>query len=416
MTSDTLTVICCAALGILLFLLGANVTRQRAIRGAGNQMPTDPADRLLIAQRAHGNAAEYVPTMIVLLLVCSALSDGWWVGALAVSALVVRTLHAVGMLTSETLAAHGPMRDVARLRHVRHRGRPGRHRHRRGRMSRGPVVGVVGHRYVVRRPYADLRVTGAQQAYTDRVAAAGGRPVVLPAGRAVELLDLVDALVLTGGGDLDPALSGTDPGDADEVDRDRDRDEVALVEEARRRRVPLLGVCRGLQVLVVATGGSLVAGLGDTHRLPGVGHRVRTEPGSLVAGLLGAESRTSSLHHHAVGDPGPSLRVTGRADDGVPEAVEWAGQDDWPVLGVQWHPELADDATGTALFGWLVDAARPQSSMTWRTAVPAARSSIARLTSSSPIRDDTSASTGSRPSRHHWANTGMSRDGTADPR
>ncbi len=115
MTSDTVTVICCAALGILVFLLGANVTRQRAIRGAGNQMPTDPADRLLIAQRAHGNAAEYVPTMIVLLLVCSALSDGWWVGVLAVAALVVRTMHAVGMLTSETLAAHGPMRDVAAL-------------------------------------------------------------------------------------------------------------------------------------------------------------------------------------------------------------------------------------------------------------------------------------------------------------
>ena len=78
-------------------------------------MPTDPADPLLIAQRAHGNAAEYVPTLIVLLLVCAALSDGWWIAALAVAALVARTVHAVGMLTSTTLAKHGPLRDAGAL-------------------------------------------------------------------------------------------------------------------------------------------------------------------------------------------------------------------------------------------------------------------------------------------------------------
>ncbi|MEP7333275.1 MAG: MAPEG family protein [Terracoccus sp.] len=114
-TSDTVTVVCCALLGILLFLLGANVTRQRASRAAGNQMPTDPADPLLIAQRAHGNAAEYIPTMIVLLLVCAALSDSWWVAALAIAALGVRSVHAIGMLTSETLTAHGPLRQVGAL-------------------------------------------------------------------------------------------------------------------------------------------------------------------------------------------------------------------------------------------------------------------------------------------------------------
>jgi len=111
-TTDTITVSCCALLGILLFLLGANVTRLRASTGPGGQMPTDPADPLLIAQRAHGNAAEYVPTLIVLLLACAALSDGWWVAALAVVALVARTLHAVGILTSPTLAEHGPLRDA----------------------------------------------------------------------------------------------------------------------------------------------------------------------------------------------------------------------------------------------------------------------------------------------------------------
>jgi uncharacterized membrane protein YecN with MAPEG domain len=111
----TITIICMGLLGVLLFLLGANVTRHRALRGAGNQAPSDPADPLLIAVRAHGNAAEYIPTMLVLLLVCSMLSDSWLVDALAIAALVVRTTHAIGMLTAKTLAAHGPLRDIGAL-------------------------------------------------------------------------------------------------------------------------------------------------------------------------------------------------------------------------------------------------------------------------------------------------------------
>jgi uncharacterized membrane protein YecN with MAPEG domain len=114
-TTDTITIVCCALLGIVLFLLGANVTRHRAIRGPGNQMPSDPSDPLLIAQRAHGNAAEYIPTLIVLLLVCAALSDSWWVAILAIAALSARVLHAVGILTSPTLADHGPLRDAGAL-------------------------------------------------------------------------------------------------------------------------------------------------------------------------------------------------------------------------------------------------------------------------------------------------------------
>ena len=110
---STITVLCIALMGILVFLLGANVTRHRAIRGdSGNQMPTDPADRMFIAQRAHGNATEYVPTLIGLLIVCSALVDGWWLDTLGIAALVSRLLHAIGMLTSKTLASHGPLRDA----------------------------------------------------------------------------------------------------------------------------------------------------------------------------------------------------------------------------------------------------------------------------------------------------------------
>ena len=108
-----IVIVSIALLGILVFLLGANVTRHRAMRGDnGPQIPTDPADRLWIAQRAHGNAAEYVPTLIVLLVLCSTLTDSWWLDALAIAALASRLLHAIGMLTSKSVATHGVVRDI----------------------------------------------------------------------------------------------------------------------------------------------------------------------------------------------------------------------------------------------------------------------------------------------------------------
>jgi hypothetical protein len=78
-------------------------------------MASDPADRMFIAQRAHGNASEYVPTVAVLIVVCDVLTGGWWLNALAVAALAARSLHTFGLLTSKTLASHGPVRDVGAL-------------------------------------------------------------------------------------------------------------------------------------------------------------------------------------------------------------------------------------------------------------------------------------------------------------
>jgi putative glutamine amidotransferase len=219
-------------------------------------------------------------------------------------------------------------------------------------MRQLPVVGIVGHGYVVPKFWGDLSVTGAPDKYVERVAAAGARPVLLPGRTAVGLLDVVDALVLTGGGDVDPARYGGAPDTGVDVDPARDDAEIALVHAAARAGVPLLGVCRGLQILVVAFGGTLTGDLGMSHVLPEVGHPVSTRAGSLARRVLGERPHVNSLHHQAVAEPGPCWRPTAWADDGVVEAAEWTGPSAWPVLGVQWHPEL-DGAAGTVLFEWL---------------------------------------------------------------
>ena len=217
----------------------------------------------------------------------------------------------------------------------------------------GPIVGIVGNSHVVPKHFGDLPVAGTPTTYVERVARAGARPVVLPASAALDLLDVVDALVLTGGGDVDPVCyGGTD--DAREVDPARDEVELALVLAAESAGLPLLGVCRGMQVMAVAYGGSLVGDLDHVH--PGVGHLVHTQVGSLAATLLGPTVRTTALHRQAVSSPGTSWRATAWAEDNVVEAIEWVAGE-WPALGVQWHPDH-DDPTGQAIFGWLAETAR----------------------------------------------------------
>jgi putative glutamine amidotransferase len=211
---------------------------------------------------------------------------------------------------------------------------------------------------VVPRPFGDLPAIGTPQRYVDQLAGVGLRPILIPCEHAVDLLDLVDAVVLTGGGDVDPAWSGVRPDHAHGVDRSRDDAEVALVREAAERRIPLLGCCRGLQVLTVAFGGTLHHV--DGHLRPGPGHDVRTQPGSLISRLIGPSAQTTALHQQAIAEPGTSWRPTAWADTTI-EAIEPV-ESDWPALGVQWHPELSglegfEDETGPALFGWLASAA-----------------------------------------------------------
>lgn len=206
----------------------------------------------------------------------------------------------------------------------------------------GPVIGVAGEGLVVRKHFGDQHVVATPLSVIHGVRSAGGRPVVLPPGAGPGDLDAVDALVLAGGADL-----GVDPR--------RDCDEQALAHAALEKGLPTLGLCRGLQVLAVATGGSLEPELGDDHVIvpPGT-HPVRTVPGSTVAALI-PDGLVGSLHHQSVATYDDRWWATATAADGVVEALEWVDQRVWPALGVQWHPEL--DGTGAAVFGWLVRAA-----------------------------------------------------------
>ena len=200
-------------------------------------------------------------------------------------------------------------------------------------------------------------------AYVAAVAAGGGRPVVLPplANAAEETLAAVDGLLLTGGADLDPALyeAPRDPRTTG-MSPERDSGEPPLVRRALAIGLPLLGVCRGMQLLTVICGGTLHQHLPDVVGHDGHGpapasyapHAVRLQPGSRVSGILDASVTVHSHHHQGVATLAEPLRAVGWADDDSIEAVEVAG----PAftVGVLWHPEVGDDPR---LFTALVAAA-----------------------------------------------------------
>jgi len=189
--------------------------------------------------------------------------------------------------------------------------------------------------------------------YVRAVQRAGGRTILLSpdpedAKNPDVVLDLLDALIVTGGaGDLDPALYGQEPHpETGPVQEERDAYELALVRAAVERRMPILGICRGMQIINVAYGGGIEQHLPDVlgherHRhTAGVfaDHEVGLKPDSLAARSAGSKRTLARSHHHqGVREIGDGLSVTGRTDDGAVEAIE---DPSCPfVLGVLWHPE-----------------------------------------------------------------------------
>ena len=235
-----------------------------------------------------------------------------------------------------------------------------------------PIIGIVADRKpVTSGAWVDIPNDGLPHTYVAAIEAAGGAPLLIPSvGVHLDdpghVLDLLDGLFLPGGRDLDAELYGSEAHPTNDAPlRERDDLELALTRLARERGIPVLGACRGLQVLNVAFGGTLEQHLGDRialtpHRAV-VGtftsHPVTVVAGTLLSRLAHEPSFEIASHHHqGVGELGEGLVVSASAPDGVIEAIETT--DGAFCLGVQWHPEERLDPDGLALVEAFVAAAR----------------------------------------------------------
>jgi putative glutamine amidotransferase len=233
------------------------------------------------------------------------------------------------------------------------------------RSSRAPLIGLTGQRMPAATGGGFPENLGALDVelyladYGRKVAAVGGLPILLPTeGDPRPYVERLHGLVLTGGTDVTPTHYGSEPDGNGEYEPQRDDFEFALLEAALQIGLPVLGICRGLQVLNVHAGGTLQQHLPDHARFdidPATPvHRVTFEPGTKLHELYGPVAETNSLHHQAIDAVGRGLVVTGRADDGTVESVERRGT---PVIAVQWHPEMRP--VHEPVFDWLIDKADP---------------------------------------------------------
>lgn len=242
--------------------------------------------------------------------------------------------------------------------------------------GRGPVIGIVS-RKDGSAMWEGYELYGQGAAYVRSVALAGGAPVIVPlelgerAWRSI--YERLDGLLLPGGVDVDPRRYGEQPHPClGRADSPLDEAELVLARWALADRMPVLAICRGIQLINVAAGGTLYQDL--PAQLPDAlphacsppsyprnyrAHMVHIDPGSRIATAMGTtECTTNSRHHQAVKQVAPGFDVTARAPDGVIEGIEYA---DAPfIIGVQWHPESlsASDRQMLALFGALVETSR----------------------------------------------------------
>jgi putative glutamine amidotransferase len=234
-----------------------------------------------------------------------------------------------------------------------------------------PAIGISTSLEYARWGVWDQRAALLPWGYPTAIQRVGGLVIMIAPDPVLvtnpnEMLDRIDGLILSGGADIDPSSYGATPhAETKRTVPERDHTEIALVRRALERDMPVLGICRGMQLLNVAMGGTLhqhlpdLVGHGDHRRNPGsfenYDHDVRLEPGSLAALAAGEEVHVTKSHHHqGVDEIGEGLVVTGRSElDGLPETIEAPACRF--VLGVQWHPE-ADDAS--RVIGALVEQAR----------------------------------------------------------
>jgi putative glutamine amidotransferase len=238
-----------------------------------------------------------------------------------------------------------------------------------------PIIGITTGRRLSRAGYNLITVV---EAYVQAVINAGGCPVLIPLGmpedRMPGLVDRLDGVLFTGGGDIHPSrYAGEAHPLVAEVDTDRDRVELQFLKDTVAARRPFLGVCRGIQLVNVGLGGTLYEDIqaqmpgGMRHQYAGEfprtqpTHEVNIESGSRLAEIIGEErARVNSFHHQGLRALASSLRPVAYAPDGLVEAVEM--QDYGFGFAVQWHPEwLQDDPAMRRLFGALVIASQRNS-------------------------------------------------------
>lgn len=188
----------------------------------------------------------------------------------------------------------------------------------------------------------------------------------LDAGDARHVLDRVDGLVITGGGDFEPATYGAENTHSVNIEHEADGRDLALVRAARESNMPVLGICRGMQAINIALGGSLRQEVnGDSLDHPALAdtpdernthrHVVSFVEGCRLARIYGmTERKVNSLHHQGLDRIGRGIRVVGSTADGNAEAIE-SSEAAWPLLGVQWHPEMLDDPAEHRLFDAFVE-------------------------------------------------------------
>lgn len=223
-------------------------------------------------------------------------------------------------------------------------------------MPRKPVIGITPSPMDDEQSHGEFHRYAIANTYTKAVEAAGGIPIVIPpqSGNIDQIIELVDGLLFSGGGDIDPVLYGDDTVHEKTygIHEGRDTLELALMRRAIEQDVPTFCICRGIQVLNVALGGTLYQDVADqfsseiSHRQQeqGIskeepGHQVSVQPDSLLASTYAAAAiGVNSFHHQSLKEVAPDLRVNAVAPDGTIEGVELPGKTF--VLGVQWHPEM----------------------------------------------------------------------------
>lgn len=232
-----------------------------------------------------------------------------------------------------------------------------------------PLTGLTGRRKVgadfIGQPESLKHLDGDwyYADYARGVLAAGGLPVHLPLDADPALfVDRLDGILISGGADVWPERYGAAPADtadtADTAEHERDNFELGLLDAATAKALPVLGICRGLQILNVHAGGTLHQHIPEHARYDvapnGPIHDISIVDGSALAGLYGSTHEVNSLHHQTVDQVGRDFTVTARHSDGTVEGLEHTSL---PILAVQWHPEMLDTRETDPVFGWIVRAA-----------------------------------------------------------